>query len=244
MILGLTTGCGNKKEDGGQQNSLNQSSSENGGLIKVVYYNPTTGSECTESDFNTNLQNHINGGHETVTGLKEDCMKWYVYKDNGDTYDMILDHNTTERIEYNSTNNNYEPKEVLEALEIDTTNWQVTARLITGQEIADITGNTKWKDDGDDSSSEGSFYFDSNDSSQIATAKGESKYAWLFDYTFACTPYGCNVSDLNVNGYWTSTPRPSTSSNNVWAVYKKGNLTSYNANFGSIGIRPVITITK
>ena len=54
------------------------------GLTKgsAVYFNPETKAVCEESEAVSTT--------ETKTG----CMKWYVYKDNGDgTYQLILDHN-------------------------------------------------------------------------------------------------------------------------------------------------------
>ena len=52
-------------------------------------------------------------------------MKWYTFNDNesSSTVNMILDHNTTALVAYNSTGDNSEMKEVKVALENDTESW-------------------------------------------------------------------------------------------------------------------------
>lgn len=55
----------------------------------------------------------------------------------------ILDHNTIATVAWNSSGNAEDGmNEVKVALESDTTGWIGEPRLITGQEIANITGNT------------------------------------------------------------------------------------------------------
>lgn len=201
----------------------------------AIYYNPETNSKCDESEA------------VSTTGTKTGCMKWYTFNDEGETtstVNMILDHNTTAKVAYNSTKINIEQKEVATALTTDTTGWNsnLNARLITAEEIAKITGNISFI--GSALTSDKWFYFDSNNQSQTVKSQGASKYAWLFDYTNGCTTYGCNISDSSNNGYWTSTPT-SGSSSNVWLVSKNGRLYYYNANdYTYRGVRPVITISK
>ena len=191
-----------------------------------IYYNPETGKECKSSEA------------VSTTGTNSGCMKWYVFndKEGNATVNVILDHNTTARVAWNSTGNNSEMKEVADALKKDTRTWKNTARLITANEIAKITEKT-----GFDASKKNQDWFclDTNQpdtTSYCAKAQGKSKYAWLFDYTYECTNYGCNTSDLSTWGYWTST--------SSWHVSRFGHLSNTNANYADSGVRPVITISK
>ena len=192
----------------------------------AVYYNPVSGEKCKSSEA------------VSTTGTKSGCMKWYVFndKEGNATVNVILDHNTTARVAWNSTGNNSEMKEVADALKKDTRTWKNTARLITANEIAKITEKT-----GFDASKENQDWFclDTNQpdtTSYCAKAQGTSEYAWLFDYTYECTNYGCNTSDLSTWGYWTST--------SSWHVSRFGHLSNTNANYADSGVRPVITISK
>ena len=192
----------------------------------AVYYNPETETKCKSSEA------------VSTTGKNSGCMKWYVFndKEGNATVNVILDHNTTAGVAYNSTGNNSEMKEVADALKKDTRTWKNTARLITANEIAKITEKT-----GFDASKKNQDWFclDTNQpdtTSYCAKAQGKSKYAWLFDYTYECTNYGCNTSDLSTWGYWTST--------SSWHVSRFGHLSNTNANYADSGVRPVITISK
>ena len=200
----------------------------------AVYYNPETETKCKSSEA------------VSTTGKNSGCMKWYVFndKEGNATVNVILDHNTTAKVAYNSTGNNSEMKEVKKALENDTKDWKNTARLITANEIAKITGNT-----GFDASKEKQDWFclDTNQSDSTnwcSKAQGTSEYAWLFDYTSGCTSYGCsNTSNSSTWGYWTSTPKKDDSTI-AWVVYTGGNLSYSNVTNNDYGIRPVITISK
>ena len=198
----------------------------------AIYYNPETNSKCNESEA------------VSKTGTKTGCMKWYTFNDEGEntsTVNMILNHNTTAYVAWNSSDVNTESKEVETTLKKDTSTWNssLNARLITADEIAKITGNTSF-----DASKTGQewFYFDSNNQTPIATSAGVSKYAWLFNHTYGC--FRCNVDDPSNYGYWTSTPRLGTSSG-VYCVYRDGRLFYHIANVSNTyGVRPVITISK
>ena len=195
----------------------------------AVYYNPETGNKCSKEEA------------KSTTGTKSGCMKWYVFndKEGNATVNVILDHNTTANVAYNSTGNNSEMKEVKKALENDTKDWKNTARLITANEVAKITGNTGFDAT---QTGQGWFYLDSNNQTLTVNSTNKSKYAWLFDYTIGCTNYGCNVSDSSTRGYWTSTPYKGTSTV-VWLVNLIGSL-NHTYMTGNNGIRPVITISK
>ena len=198
---------------------------------EIVYFNPVKGKKC--GDYNET---------NSTTGTNSGCMKWYAFNDNdkSSTVNVILDHNTTTGVIYNSTGNNSEMKEVADILKTDTSTWKNTARLITANEVAKITGNT-----GFDASKENQpwFYLDSNNQTQTASSTNKSKYAWLFDYTDGCTSYGCNKADSSTWGYWTST-RKIDSSTSAWLVYRSGDLHDVYVTDAGVGIRPVITISK
>ena len=196
-----------------------------------VYYNPVSGKKCDD-------YTEANSTKETKSG----CMKWYVFndKEGNATVNVILDHNTTAGVAYNSTGNNSEMKEAADALKTDTKDWKNTARLITANEIAKITGNTGW-----DASMENQpwFYLDSNNQTLTTSSTNKSKYAWLFDYINGCTNYGCNTPDSSNSGYWTST----LYKENVefaWLVCGNGSLLRDTVTYTAIGVRPVITISK
>ena len=201
----------------------------------AVYYNPVSREKCNDyTEANSK------------TGTNSGCMKWYVFndKEGNATVNVILDHNTTAKVVWNSTGNNSEMKEVKIKLEEDTKDWKNTARLITVSEIAKITGNTVF-----DASKENQDWFclDTNKSDNTnwyAKAQGASEYAWLFDYTYGCTRCGCNTSDSNTEGYWTSTQYKDNSTH-AWIIYRDSNIGINDVNHSSqIGIRPVITIAK
>ena len=200
----------------------------------AIYYNPETNTKCNESDA------------VSTTGTKTGCMKWYTFNDEGEnssTVNMILDHNTTATVAYNSTGTNTEMKEVTTALTADTSTWNssLKAKLITADEVAKITGNTSFN--GATSTSDSWFYLDSSNQTQTAKTQGTSKYAWLFDYTNECTNNGCNIADPSNSGYWTSTPVFNLNSH-IWSMSRHGHLYNDNASYTGRGIRPVITISK
>ena len=201
----------------------------------AAYYNPETNSKCNQSEA------------VSTTGTKTGCMKWYTFNDEGEnasTVNMILDHNTTAKVVYNSTNVNTEPKEVITALTSDTSTWNnnLNVRLITADEVAKITGNMNFNCL--TSVSDDWFYLDSNSHTQVATSQNKSKYAWLFDYTNNCISYGCNIEDSSNYGYWTGTS-VFNSDSRVWYIVRNGYMNYLDAKHDdNRGIRPVITISK
>ena len=225
----------------------------------ALYFNPETGAKCTA------------GEAVSTTGTKTGCMKWYAFNDGGastDTINLILDHNTTAVVAWNSTGSNVSgPTNVLTQLQTDTSSWAgvptrtdsysvsngtatytinystYKARLIKAAEVATITGNSSFVEA--TASTSNWFYLDSNNQTQTATTTGASNYDWLFDYTNGCTSYGCNIADASNYGYWTSTAVFSDV-NHVWHVYGNGCLASNNIDYVAdyFGVRPVITILK
>ena len=195
----------------------------------VVYYNPETNTKCNSSEA------------VSTTGVKTGCMKWYTFNDEGSsTVNLLLDHNTTAFVAWASSgSNNNGPVEVKTQLESDTKNWNssINARLIEANEIAKITEYPNWN-------SNTFYYLHDNSNVEYKGAAGTNKYAWLFDNTYNCTTYGCNVEDANAYGYWTGTVA-AVYSGYAWRVIYEGNLSYYNVVVTDyLGVRPVITVSK
>ena len=191
----------------------------------AIYYNPETNSKCNENEA------------VSTTGTKTGCMKWYTFNDEGEETEivnMILDHNTTAGVTWSSSKTQ---------VTTDTKTWDssLNARLITADEVAQITGNTSF--DSKTSSASSWFYLDSNSQTQTAKSQGASIYAWLFDYTYDCTNYGCNIADSSTYGYWTSNIVYNNSSN-AWDVFIYGRLYNDYVSYTNRGVRPVITVLK
>ena len=121
--------------------------SEESTYLGVVYLNPKNlNASC-------NAQNSV-----STTGTKEGCMKFYIYKDDGTNYTMILDHNTSGNVswalleDYTEAGGSAEdwetyhgatdqgPVTANKQLALDTAGWAGNPRLITANEIATITG--------------------------------------------------------------------------------------------------------
>ena len=241
---------------------------------EVVYFNVTTGEKCLSSNYTETQSN---------TGAKEGCMKFYAFNDDGkDTVNLILDHNTTATVAWNSSGSNaLGPKEVLDKLKSDTSSWKGTetpsnytmdqstqgskakytidysnykARLITANEIAQITGNTTWNE----KTANNKYFFDTKTTSASATCKSGNttgcKYGWLYDRTnTSCTKQGClNNADSSMSGvgYWTSSSH-AVYSNYAWSVHYYARV-DYDADMSSrgvgvsyaYGVRPVIEVLK
>ena len=246
---------------------------------EVVYFNVTTGEKC--SDY-TESQSNI--------GVKEGCMKFYAFNDDGgDTVNLILDHNTTAMLEWVSQTdyvaaggtesdygdygkNDKGPITLLAQLKNDTSSWKGTitpanytmdqtgqksnakytidysdykARLITANEIAEITGNTTY----DEKTASSEFYFDTNINSESDTCKRGNttgcKYGWLYDRTNTeCTMDGClNNSNQATYGYWTASSHTDYSNSAINVA--PGFLSNWEVcHIDFYGVRPVITVAK
>ena len=210
----------------------------------TIYFNPNSNSVCSKEEASIN------------TSKSNGCMKWYSFLDDGSLYiKLILDHNTTAKVawaskedyieaggteaEYGSYGNNSKgPITALKQLKSDIKAWKssLNPRLIEASEIATITGYPNWNNNG--------YYFHDNTQTEYKGAAGTNKYAWLFDNTYKCTTYGCNVADSSNYGYWTNTAY-SGDSNYAWFVSNEGSF--YNtavADSDFLGVRPVITVLK
>ena len=201
---------------------------------ELVYYNPVN------NIINCKTYKAKYSYSENKTG----CMKWYVIADNNSTINLLLDHNTTYSVAWNSSGKNTEgPVTANAKLASDVSEWssqaKSTARMITADEVWNITSSTNGQSNWSSSTSSNSFYFEGSEYS----GKGTSKYAWLYDYTNWCQNYGCKTFDNNIYGYWTSSPRAG-SSGSAWRVGQYGDLDWFLVGATNYGLRPVITISK
>ncbi|MBP3461324.1 MAG: hypothetical protein J6K21_02830 [Bacilli bacterium] len=218
----------------------------------IIYYNPIEDKICND---------YIEENSET--GVKTGCLKWYVFNDNKNNsmINMILDHNITALVTWNSSGNNADGmNEVKTALEEDTKGWKQTARLITADEVAKITGaneTLKWNSNLEyvsmpiKGTSVSYFYFDGKDGTdtlwhtQVANETQKSKYSWLYDNTEECLIYGCLKDQDGSYGYWTSTPVKGFS-DSVYHINRSGYINKTVVNNAKLlyGVRPVIKINK
>lgn len=197
----------------------------------AIYYNARTNKTCTSDKLNS-----------TDTGTGElGCYRWFVigYDSQAKTVNLLLDHNTTSDISYNSDNVNTVAKQAAEALTSDVSSWystvRSTARLITAEEIAKITGNTTF------ATNPTAYYFQTNSSTEPNPYT--DLYGWLNSNINGCAK--CLYYDMDISytyGYWTSTAVKG-STTDLWTVSADNSLVSYSANSGyKTGIRPVITV--
>lgn len=203
----------------------------------IVYLDPTDlTNECDESN------------SKSKPGTKKGCMKFYIFDDSNNEYKMILDHNIKSMVAWNSSGVNASMLEVEETLIDNTDKWVGNPRLITANEIAKITkADTEINWNESTATHKDEFYFDGiGDKKQehVATNQGENPYAWLFDYTYSCASYGCDIESGTTYGYWTSST-VSDKTNKAWAVRRNGSLEKHDVDStSSYGIRPVITLSK
>ena len=253
MILTLVlTGCGTSTETSGKDSKNDDKPiavnppSETGytGVKKIVYLDPTNlNKKCIEE--NSVSKDETKGG----------CMKWYAYKEDNDTYTMILDHNTKDLVnwvteidyleaggteeEFGSIgNNNKGPITANNQLKEDTENWDksLNARLIKASEIREIVGCTT-----------DNCYFETKSTNSPDIPSKQAKYGWLIDRTAVnCKEdYGClNNATTKGDEYWTDT---ASGSSGAFYVSKNdlGALGQYSICPDCwYGIRPVITVQK
>ena len=217
----------------------------------IVYLDPTDiNASCDEKKAKSNVNSQ-----GKYTGVKKGCMKFYIFDDSGDSYKLLLDHDITGCVQWNSEGTAFQEnteegnfkgkdmKEIKERLEIDTEGWVGNPRLITADEIAAIVGNTSWSTD----------KATSIDSLEFR----DSDYSWLYDNLYNLNldsgnnnqDYYCSdPNSFPITSYWTSSPTHGEISSYswggaYWAVSDGGYLTpKIPAQYSAI--RPVITIPK
>ena len=204
----------------------------------IVYLNPTDLTvECTASN------SQIGTGSANASG----CMKFYIFDDSDSNYKLILDHNTTAKVAYNTTRPYvaYENASIKNQVETDTTGWVGSPRIITANEVAAITENTGWNSATKTASEWFCLDTKVTDNTNFChKSQGTSAYKWLFDYTDGCSISGCDTEDSSTLGYWTSSSVYDYSGY-AWYVHRNGSLTYYDVDYANnFGVRPVITIPK
>ena len=167
--------------------------------------------------------------------------EWAGVPARSDKYIAYVDNSGTKTVKFtNATGNavNYTGKK---------------ARLITVQEIAEITGASSTINWNEQSTSSDWFYLDSKNQSTERSSSNPSEYYWLFENLYNCTNYGCSPTGDNSHtqpgntvetgnyGYWTSSPRAGNS-DSAWFVNISGRLDNNNVSRTGGGVRPVITI--
>ena len=239
---------------------------------EVVYFNVDNGTKCTSSEAVS--ATGTKSGCMKFYAFNDDGGDTLNLMLDHNTTALVAWNNTYTNDSGSKINANG-PKEVLDQLKNDTDGWKGTitptnytmdqtgqtsnakytidyssykARLITAQELAQITGNTPW--DEKVAVNSNWYYFDSKTTTASTTCTDgnitECSYRWLYDRTNNnCTKYGClNNSDKETYGYWTASSR-AANSNYAWRVNYNGNVISLNVdNNNRNGIRPVITISK
>lgn len=206
----------------------------------VIYYNPETNRKCSVTDYNENI-------NASDVGTKTGCMKWYTFNDENlsdTTVNLILDHNTTVSVAFNSKNISTSMKEVTTSLVSDTSTWAKTlnARLIKATEIAQIVNYNSF------ASSQNEVYIDTL-TSTAPISLSNYHYGWLYDrLSISCKESSnclnnaeSNATTATMWGYWTSTARFNT----AWSMDYYGRLQGTDpTTVSGIGIRPVITVNR
>ena len=219
---------------------------ENG---EIVYYNPTTNKFCSNYNIDNSITEYKGDTTSKTTDNQTGCLKWYAYLDSeeSETVNLLLDHNTTARIQWNADNINVPLEESNLQSELDSlkndSRWVLQPTIISAFDVADIVGY-KEATGNDFTNSSGWFYLDSKDKITYPTTKGTSSYAWLYDRLNGSINRGARADggvDM-MNGYWTQTN--AGNSVNVWDVDVLGQCFPRNSANSNRGLRPVITISK
>ena len=237
---------------------------------EVVYFNVDNGTKCTSSEAVS--ATGTKSGCMKFYAFNDDGGDTLNLMLDHNTTSLVA-WNKTYKNDSGSIINANGPKEVLDQLKNDTDGWKGTitptnytmdqtgqtsnakytidyssykARLITAQELAQITENTTW----DEKTANNYYYLDSKTKTASDTCKygntSGCSYGWLYDRTnTSCIDRGClNNSDKGTFGYWTASSR-ADSSNSAWAVRFYAIVDSdYVVYSGYGGLRPVITILK
>jgi hypothetical protein len=152
---------------------------------------------------------------------------------------MILDHNTTKLVTFNSSNKNSNPQALYDRLEADTADWDSTklsTNILTAADVAAISSINSFNP-------ANSTYYSLGTEINSSDGKGRSAFGWLYDYTRECEIHGCDHEVSTGYGHWTTTP-VSGNTKNVWLINYFGRLTFTEAKLGNWGIRPIVTVSK
>lgn len=205
------------------------------GYVGVAYFNPADLKErCSATSTNVADKEAKNG-----------CMKWYIYGDDGTNYKMLLDHNTTARLSFNSSNNNSNSQALLNQLGTDTADWDtnnLTVDIFTANEVATIVGINPFNVSGNTAST-GKYYPLDTYEINSTDGRGRSAHVWMYDYTQDCETHGCDYEMNKGYGYWTKTALGG-SKKEAWLINYLGRLTITEVKLANWGIRPTVTIPK
>lgn len=239
--------------------------------LATVYLDPVHLDHACDAEAASKNMNEFGSPTGVVTG----CMKWYVYKQDENTYTMLLDHNTTPLVSWNDDNIDvpYEQSNLVPEMNklTEEYKWQLTPRLISAYEVADITGKTGFDEH------DTYYYLDTNRQGSGENPSPVSRYAWLINHTQNCKQgmspdpenpiFGCEYEETWDNGYgyydpdfggiakalpsgyWTSTPygwiNKDDGRKGVWAIIGHSSALRYDdAYLHFYGIRPVVTVDK
>ena len=130
----------------------------------IIYLDPENlMNKCDEKIYKENIEKFdtdimLTGNVKSPTGLKNGCMKWYLYNENEDNYLLLLDHNIGSEVTWNAeagcdkgtmTSVGPKIKELTDSWssvlklnkKIDNYNYEdYKARLITANEVAEVVG--------------------------------------------------------------------------------------------------------
>lgn len=259
-----------------------------------IYFDVEKGTGCTkeeyESSYDLDAADYLNSktGYNGFVNISTDgtssteklekqnsCLKFYAFNNDSKskTISLLLDHNTTAKIAWNSSDSNTSgPSEVITQLKTDTSSWNGTitpsnytvfqtsgvnytikyrendykARLITANEVAKITSNF----DFDESITTYSqwFYFDTNTTTQSETCQSGNisscNYGWLYDRTGTnCLSYGCLNKSEIAMDGYWTATIPKDS-NYSWVIHRNSYFKFSNITKTSYGVRPVIEVLK
>ena len=229
IILGLflITGCNFGKDDRFIENT--DSSKKYKGII---YLDPTDlNKKCEEKD--------VSSKPLTTKG----CMKWYVYSKEKNVYKMILDHNISGNGYYSSETNSASGDELEKELKKQTKDWQVDPRIMTMDELTEITGKKYEKTN--------TFSYELN------KLDANVEYGWLTDNMKMCKNFGKCYNEVEdqfdcysgcskawSTGWYTSTTFKSYYETRVFTVQSSGVVNDNPVHRTTAGIRPVIWINR
>jgi len=180
-----------------------------------------------------------------TTKAQTSCLKFYAFNDSNDSkkLNLILDHNTSSNVSWSENENSKSgPTTLLTQLKNDTKDWKGTiepenytldqsgqtstakytinydgykARLITANEIAEITGNKKWNE----KTATSMYYLKTLTNMNYATpVSGAPNYSWLHKgITSSCD-----------HGYWTATSRADEKAV-AWYINNDGRIGIYSS---------------
>ncbi len=188
----------------------------------IVYFNVMTGLKCSSSEYKEVNSTTGYNGINNKKGDQNSCLKFYAFNDNANkkTVSLLLDHNTTSVVAWNSKDNNKDgpstlSTQLLGKLKEDTILWlgmmtpanytleqtnygnytidysQSKARLITANEIAKITGNKKFNEK--TSSYNDYFYFDTNEKIESVTCKSGNTKECNYNWLYDRTSSYCKT---------------------------------------------------